>query len=49
MPDLLDVTGRFTDERITLELEVTNLWPYRLIGDLQPSASAQFTHTNVRA
>jgi hypothetical protein len=32
-----------------LEIEVTNLWPNRLIGDLQPSAKAQFTHTNVRA
>ena len=32
-----------------LEIEVTNLWPNRLIGDLQPLAKAQFTHTNVRA
>ncbi len=49
MPDRLDVTGSLTDGRKTLELEVTNLWPNRLIGDLQPSAKAQFTHTNIRA
>jgi hypothetical protein len=28
---------------------VSNLWPNRLIGDLQPPATAQFTHTNVHA
>ena len=33
----------------TIEIKVTNLWPNRLIGDLQPSATAQFTHTNVHA
>ncbi|MFZ0336668.1 MAG: glycosyl hydrolase [Terracidiphilus sp.] len=32
-----------------VEIKVTNLWPNRLIGDLQPSARAQFTHTNIRA
>jgi hypothetical protein len=32
-----------------IEINVTNLWPNRLIGDLQPSATAQFAHTNVRA
>jgi len=47
MPDRLDVIGRLTDERNTLELEVTNLWPNLLIGDLQPTAKVQFTHTNV--
>ena len=49
MPDRLDVTGSLTDGRNTLELEVTNLWPSRHIGTLQPSATAQFAHTNVRA
>ena len=49
MPDRLHVTGSLTDGRNTRELEVTNLWPNRLIGDLQPSATALFTHTNVRA
>jgi hypothetical protein len=33
----------------TLEIQVTNLWPNRIIGDLQPSATARYTHTNVRA
>ncbi|MGB7135065.1 MAG: glycosylhydrolase-like jelly roll fold domain-containing protein, partial [Acidobacteriaceae bacterium] len=33
----------------TIDIQVTNLWPNRLIGDLQPSAARQFTHTNVRA
>jgi hypothetical protein len=32
-----------------IEIKVTNLWPNRLIGDLQPSTSEKFTHTNVRA
>lgn len=31
-----------------LSIEVTNLWPNRLIGDLQPGA-VQYTHTNVHA
>lgn len=33
----------------TLEIQVTNLWPNRIVGDLQPSATVQYTHTNVRA
>jgi hypothetical protein len=33
----------------TLEIQVTNLWPNRIIGDLQPSAAVQYTHTNVHA
>lgn len=33
----------------TLEIQVTNLWPNRIIGDLQPSAAVHYTHTNVRA
>ncbi len=32
-----------------VEIKVTNLWPNRLIGDLQPSAKEQLTHTNIRA
>jgi hypothetical protein len=32
-----------------VEIKVTNLWPNRLIGDLQPSAKVQFAHTNIRA
>jgi hypothetical protein len=33
----------------TLEIHVTNLWPNRIIGDLQPLATEHYTHTNVRA
>jgi hypothetical protein len=33
----------------TLEIQVTNLWPNRIIGDLQPSAAERYTRTNVRA
>lgn len=32
-----------------IEIKVSNLWPNRLIGDLQPSTTRPFTHTNVRA
>lgn len=32
-----------------IEINVTNLWPNRLIGDLQPSATEKFTHTNVHS
>jgi hypothetical protein len=33
----------------TVEVDVTNLWPNRIIGDLQPSATKTYTRTNVRA
>lgn len=33
----------------TVEIAVANLWPNRLIGDLQSSASTQYARTNVRA
>jgi hypothetical protein len=33
----------------TLEIQVTNLWPNRIIGDLQPGTTVRYTHTNVRA
>ncbi len=32
-----------------VEIKVTNLWPNRIIGDLQPSATEHYTHTNIRA
>ncbi len=32
-----------------VEVEVSNLWPNRLIGDQQPGATRKFTRTNVRA
>lgn len=33
----------------TIEIQVTNLWPNRLVGDQQPSVAHPFTHTNIRA
>jgi len=33
----------------TVEIEVANLWPNRLIGDLQSSTAKSFTQTNVHA
>jgi hypothetical protein len=30
-----------------LEIEVTNLWPNRIIGDLQPGVHERFTRTNI--
>lgn len=32
-----------------IEIKVSNLWPNRLIGDLQPNATEKYTHTNIRA
>jgi hypothetical protein len=32
----------------TLEVEVTNLWPNRLIGDAQPGAAHRYTWTNIK-
>ncbi len=34
--------------RNTIELEVTNLWPNRIIGDRQPGVTAPITRTNIR-
>lgn len=33
----------------TIEVQVTNLWPNRMIGDLQPSSTVHYTHTNNRS
>jgi hypothetical protein len=48
MPYRMDITGKLRDGRNTVELEVTNLWPNRIIGDAQPSATRAYTHTNIR-
>jgi hypothetical protein len=32
-----------------IEIAVTNLWPNRIIGDLQPTAKQHFTSTNITA
>lgn len=48
MPYRLDVTSKLKNGINTLELDVTNLWPNRLIGDAQPSAAHTYTSTNIR-
>jgi hypothetical protein len=48
MPYVLDITDFVKNGDNRIELEVTNLWPNRIIGDAQPSAKERFTHTNIR-
>lgn len=48
MPYQLDISRFLLPGINRLELSVTNLWPNRIIGDLQPRA-LRFTHTNIRA
>ena len=31
----------------TIEIEVTNLWPNRIIGDAQPNVTKKYTNTNI--
>ena len=48
-PFLVRIDGRLHPGNNAIAIQVTNLWPNRLIGDLQPSAKVRYTHTNVRA
>jgi hypothetical protein len=48
MPYRLDITDILTPGTNELELEVTNLWPNRLIGDAQPGVTKTYTQTNIR-
>lgn len=48
MPYRLDITAGLQDGRNALELDVTNLWPNRIIGDAQTTAKETYTHTNIR-
>jgi hypothetical protein len=48
MPYKLDITASLADGPNTIELDVTNLWPNRIIGDAQPSAKHTYTKTNIR-
>jgi hypothetical protein len=47
-PYRLDITDRLVQGRNSVELDVTNLWPNRIIGDAQPSATRTYTKTNIR-
>jgi hypothetical protein len=46
-PFQADVTGALKPGQNTLEIKVTNLWPNRLIGDLQPNAATTYTWTSL--
>jgi hypothetical protein len=48
MPYQLDITQALKNGSNTLELDVTNLWPNRIIGDAQPSNPHAYTSTNIR-
>jgi hypothetical protein len=48
MPYELDITASLIEGENTLELDVTNLWPNRIIGDAQPLAGQTHTRTNIR-
>lgn len=47
LPYALDITGAVTAGKNALEIEVTNLWPNRIIGDASLPESKRFTHTNI--
>ena len=48
MPYRLDVTDSLKEGSNKLELDVTNLWPNRIIGDAQSSNTHTYTRTNIR-
>jgi len=47
-PYRLDVTDSLRSGNNEVELEVTNLWPNRIIGDAQPGVTRTYTKTNIR-
>jgi carboxylesterase type B len=46
-PYALDITSAAVAGKNTLRLEVTNLWPNRIIGDQSLPENKRFTHTNI--
>lgn len=46
-PFRADITGALRPGSNTLEIEVTNLWHNRLIGDLQPTATKKYAWTSL--
>jgi hypothetical protein len=46
-PYTLDVTPAVVAGKNTLRIEVTNLWPNRIIGDQSLPENKRFTHTNI--
>ena len=47
-PFVADVTGALKPGANELSIKVTNLWPNRMIGDLQPSVTKTYTWTDFR-
>lgn len=47
LPYALDITSAVVAGKNTLEVEVTNLWPNRIIGDASLPEGQRFTHTNI--
>jgi hypothetical protein len=48
MPYELDITNSLKSGDNSIQLDVTNLWPNRIIGDAQPSNTHAYTSTNIR-
>lgn len=48
IPYRLDITAALHSGSNHLEIDVTNLWPNRIIGDAQPNATRTYTKTNIR-
>jgi hypothetical protein len=48
MPYRIDINDALVKGTNTLELDVTNLWPNRIIGDAQPDVPRTYTRTNIR-
>jgi hypothetical protein len=46
-PFQADITPALKPGSNTLEIKVTNLWPNRIVGDLQPDATKKYTWTNL--
>lgn len=46
-PFALDVTSAVVSGVNTLRIDVTNLWPNRIIGDQSLAVDKRFTHTNI--
>ncbi len=47
LPYALDITSAVARGNNSLKVQVTNLWPNRIIGDQSLPASQRFTHTNI--
>lgn len=48
-PFKVDVSGLLKPGSNQLEIKVTNLWPNRMIGDMQPGVAKTFTWTDYKA